>query len=212
MRYWKPMPPKGNPKVGIAVAAYLPRPEAREAAALECLVASLRAQTYPNWAAEVTHDGPYPHDHAALTFFDQWDAEPRVTVVEAAERKQQFGHPHRPAALQRLLDAGCDWVGLTNQDNYYAPVYLEWMLSEAQARNAELAYCDCVHSHKKWKPLACEVARGRIDLGGFLVRADLAAKIKFDKTTFAADWDWVSRLRKAAKKVAKVPGTLFVHN
>jgi len=213
MRFWKPRTVATGTKVGVAVAAYIPGGETREAASLACLVASLQSQTHPQWQAGVVHDGPYPHDPATLRFIDQWDRDARITVVETAERKQKFGHPHRAETIDHLLRVGCDWLLLTNQDNYYAPVFFEWMLSEAQTKKAKIVYCDCVHSHKQWAHLPAATRRGKIDLGSFLFHKDLAAKIKFDKTTFAADWDFFSRLLDAAGgKAAKVNATLFVHN
>ncbi len=209
MRYWKPR--KVAPaKVGVAVAAYLA--DARQAAGLECLVASLRAQTHPTWVAIVVHDGPGTLE-GMRTLKALGEVDPRVEVWETAERKQKFGHPHRQLAVDRLLAAGCDWVGLTNQDNYYVPVYLEAMVAAAQAKKVPLVYCDCVHSHKLWKPMTCRPARGQLDLGGFLAHRSLAEKIKFDQVGFAADADYFERLHKAAKaRVEKVASTLFVHN
>lgn len=212
MRFWKPQPIKGKPTVGIAVAAYLGGEDAnRNGPSLAVLVNSFKAQTYQTWKMLVVHDGPHVDDSSywasgATTLTN------RVNFITTPERKQQFGHPHRQKAIEELVESGCDWIGLTNQDNYYAPVYLEWMLSTAQEKDAAFVYCDCVHSHKMWKPLPGEVRRGHIDLGGFLVRRDVAEKIKFDKFTFAGDWDYISRVRTAAKKIAKVSASLFVHN
>lgn len=211
MRYWKARKLTGNPKVGIAVAAYAT--DDRHQAALKALVASFEAQTYGNWQLEVTHDGPYPHDHGTLKFFDQWDGEPRVSVVETPSWQGKFGHPHRQAAIERLLAAGCEWIGLTNQDNYYAPVYLEWMLHTGQSTGSDLVYCDFVHSHATWKPRVAQLRRGYIDLGCFLAHRRLVEQIRFDKFEFAGDWDYISRLNHAAKdRSAKVPAVLFTHN
>jgi hypothetical protein len=211
MRFWKPRKIAGTPKVGVAVAAYIGGDE-RLAASLEGLAASIRAQTYPHWCMLVVHDGPSDGLIGDRTLGRISLPEPRCLTHETVVRKQQFGHPHRQMAIDRLLELGCEWIGLTNQDNYYVPVYLEWMLATAQDKQAELVYCDAVHSHKQWKPLSGELRRGHIDLGGFLVHKRIAEKIKFDKFTFAGDWDYISRLKAATKKTCKVPGTLFIHN
>lgn len=137
----------------------------------------------------------------------------RIAVMEPVERKQNFGHPYRQLAINTLIANKCDWIGLTNDDNYYVPVYLEWMLAAAIERKASFVYCDTVHSHKMWKPLPGELRRGHIDLGSFLVHKDLAAKVKFDKFTFAGDWDYINRLKaSAAKRTTKVNASLFIHN
>ncbi len=213
MRFWKPRTVEGSPKVGIAVAAYLTNEDSREAAALRTLVASFQAQTYRNWELLIVHDGPYPHHYGMLEYFSQWDREPRVRTMETEKRLQDFGHHHRQAAITALLKDKCEWIGLTNQDNYYAPVYLEWLLSDAQRKKATFVYCNAVHSHKQWKPMTTDIRRGKIDLGCFLAHRSIVERIKFDKVNFAADWDFIQRLVVAAKtRVARVDATLFTHN
>jgi len=161
----------------------------------------------------IVHDGPYPHDHGTLQYFSQWDMEPRVKVVETEKRLQDHGHHHRQAAITALLKEQCDWICLTNQDNYYAPVFLEAMLFEAQRKKVPFAYCNCVHSHKQWKALSTDLRRGKIDLGCFIAHRSIVERIKFDKVTFSADWDFISRLIQASKsRVARLDATLFVHN
>jgi hypothetical protein len=161
MRYWKPRSIKGDPLVGIAIASYLNDDWERRHAALCCLLYSLLAQTYKNWLALVVHDGPTMRE-------PQLPSDPRILFETSATRVQQFGHPHREPALTTLRSRGADWLGLSNDDNYYTPVYFEWMVSAAQQHNAELVYCDAVHSHKQWRPLTAELQRGKIDLGHFL--------------------------------------------
>ena len=212
MRFWKSKKITGTPTVGIAVAAYMGDPfDHRLASAVRSLAAAIQAQTYTHWKLDITHDGPY--DRRFVNWVDQVDAnDGRVVVRETPERKQQFGHPHRQAAIDRLMASGCEWIGLTNQDNYYVPTYLEWMVAEAQAKKAQLVYCDFVSSHKMWKYVPTELRRGNVDLGGFLAHRSIVEKIKFDKFTFAGDWDYISRLRGAAKVVAKVNAVLYTHN
>lgn len=211
MRFWKPRSVQGLPTVGMAIASHLAT--LQQERGLECLVSSLAAQTYGNWKALVVHDGPVSPMRQP-TLKNLTAEEPvRVEVWETAERKQQFGHPHRQAAVERLIKMGCEWIGLTNQDNYYVPVYFEWMLSAAQAKKVPLVYCDMVHSHQQWKPMTTRPKRGQIDLGGFLAHKSLVERVRFDKFTFAGDGDYFERLLQAAKnRVEKVAATLFIHN
>lgn len=208
MRYWKPKAISRHTKIGIAVASYLCGEDRfRRVAALQCLVQSFRAQTYENWTMRIVHDGPLP-DIAHPIFNDS-----RVVFTTTPTRLAQFGHPHRQAALDELVnDRGAEWLGLTNDDNYYTPVYLEWLLAAATEKKALLAYCDAIHSHKLWKPLPGQLRRGHIDLGSFLLHYSLTEKVKFDKFTFAGDWDYINRLKQQTKKVAHVQANLFVHN
>lgn len=214
MRFWKSKLLPLCPKVGIAVAAYLGDDNGfsmRLHTALRGLVASFQGQTHHNWKMLVVHDGKAPWAEAQAVFRGL-ENDKRVSVDETETRKKEFGHPHRQAAIEHLLADGCDWIGLTNQDNWYAPTYLEWMLHDATTKKAEFVCCDFVSSHKMWKPVTTQLRRGGIDLGCFLAHRSVVEKVKFDKFTFAGDWDYISRLTSAAKRSVKVNATLFVHN
>ena len=210
MRYWKPKTIPANPKVGIAVASYL-LDDSRRRASLKCLLYALQAQTWVNWVCEITHDGP------GVEIGEFNDIDPRIKFMVTHERKGSHGHPHRQGALNRLMDQGCDWLLMTNDDNYYVPVFLEWLLSEAYTDvgdlSCDMVWCDMVHSHKLWQPLQTMLCRGRIDLGGFLVHRDVARKVPFDDHSFAGDWTYVERIcEQTMRTVRKVYATLFVHN
>ncbi len=211
MRQWKSKLariPAGN-RVGIAVASYV-NDDPRRWESLLALLQCFKAQTWTDWQMLVTHDGPIipPYDLSALT-----GAEKRLAFCTTAERLAKFGHPHRQHSSNLLVQAGCRWVVHTNDDNLYAPVFLEWMLYQAQTvKHCQMVYCDMISSHKQWKPLTVQLKRGHIDLGAVMVRDDLAAKAPFDQVTFAADSEWIDRLKRLTKGTAKVPGTLFMHN
>jgi hypothetical protein len=209
VRYWKTMAVPGKPVVGVAVAAYLP--DLRQLAALRCLVASLQAQTYGRWRCLVVHDGPCEEGLRAEA--RRLAEDKRVTFQETEKRVKQFGHPHRQKAIDHLLEAGCSWLGLTNGDNYYCPVYFEWMLSRALRTRSLFAYCDMVHSHKLWSPFKTEPRYRKLDLGAWLAAAEVVRKVKFNKSDFAADGDYINRLVEASqRRVVKVGATLYTHN
>lgn len=213
MRYWKPLlPPTLPDTVGIVVAAYLSPGDERLAAAARCLIESLRAQTWPKWRAVVVHDGPvHPSQQAAWERLAE-DPHHRVRLHVTADRRGEYGHPHRQKAL-RLVPAECNWIVHTNQDNYFVPTFLETMLSACLRSGALWSYCDMVHSHRLWKFLPCQVRRGRIDLSCVLVRRELAERCEFPTSGFTGDWTWISRLDAAAKgRREHVPSALVVHN
>lgn len=194
----------GRPLLGVGVASYLADP--RRVASLRCLVESWRAQTYDHWRMLITHDGPLP-EGVSVPFDD-----PRVSFSCSPIRLSKFGHPHRQGAIDSLK-ADCQWLVLTNDDNYYAPVFAQWLLSTAVAGRARMAYCNCVHSHKMWKPLVTEARRGKLDLGGLIVESRLAASVPFSDFSFSGDGTWIDGLvAKVSGKVVKVPASLFVHN
>lgn len=209
MRYWTPKPLTTGVRVGLGIATYLHGPDREHRQALlNATVACLRAQTHSAWSALIVHDGPL--DAKSRAFLGSLEC-PRVSCYASKERLQQFGHPHRQATI-RMLAPNCQWLGLTNDDNYYVPTYLEWLVSRGEETKADLVYTDMVHSHKAWKPISTSPKRGHLDLGGFLVRSEMARRVSFDNYGFAGDGDWINRLVSLTKKVQKVQATLFVHN
>lgn len=212
MRYWKQKHVKGEPTVGIGVAAYI-NGDKRRQAALKSLVASFQAQTYARWKLMIYHDGPLERGLEIGKIIDLSDH--RINWVETAERRQKFGHPWRQKAIDALCST-CHWLLLTNDDNWYAPVFLEWLLAVATNKpkpGCVFAYCDCVHSHKLWKNMITQPRYKHLDLGGFLVHSGIAKRVPFDKFEFNGDGDWINRLvKEAGQRVVKVSATLYVHN
>lgn len=216
MRYWKTRDIQENQRVGIGVATYVESEHSHRAALLRTLVACFRAQTWQNWKMVIMHDGPFLHNHGMLKFFtEEISSDPRVTVVETKERKKQFGHPWRQSALDALCGT-CQWVMLTNDDNYYAPVFLEWMLFTGVSTpkpGCDMVHCDMIHSHKHWRHMSTVPKYRQMDLGGFMVRSSVAKAVPFDRNEFNADGDWINRLAAKCKgRIQKVPAVLFVHN
>jgi glycosyltransferase involved in cell wall biosynthesis len=196
------------PTVSLVVTSYL-NDDARRLDALLCLLYSVRAQTYRHWEVVVVHDGPVadPKVRAEVGRLD--DPARPVRLIEPAARKGHFGHPYR------LLGAGHargDYVGLTNDDNYYAPVYFEWMVSAMQAKRARLAYCPMAHSHRQWAVIQPRPARGHVDVGNWLAAADLVKTTPWTDLGFAGDWTFFAAMLARGAKPVLVPGVLFVHN
>jgi hypothetical protein len=138
-----------------------------------------------------------------ITGFEQ------VRLVETAERKDAFGHPWKDCGIQ--LARG-DYLGITNDDNYYAPVYFEALLHVLTVQNVDLAYCDFVHSHKQWRFFEASPKKSKIDLGAWLVRSSAAKSTPWRDFGFAGDGTFVEDMMAKGLRAAKVPACLFVHN
>lgn len=214
MRFWKSKPVDGDPLVGAAVACYQPgNPHDRRAFALKALLASLGAQTYSRLRVEVTHDGP------ARTWLPELiagaaGASLPCALTYSAQRDGSHGHPHRQAAIERLLRQGAEWILLTNDDNYYVPVFLEALLSAGTRKpHPRVVYCDMLHSHRQWKLFTTRPKAGAIDLGCVLAHKEAVEKVRFDDHSFRGDGIWIEKLVRACRgRVAHVPLPLFVHN
>jgi glycosyltransferase involved in cell wall biosynthesis len=200
IRFWNRLEIPGNPKVSLGIAAYN-RPDQ-----LSCLIYSLKSQTYPNWEAVIMHDGPGPEVRTAVERID--DA--RVRFIETDERLGQYGHPHRSRAIS--LCTG-EFIGLSNDDNYYAPVYFEWMLYALTSADAMFAHCDMVHNYWRWCYFITQPRKNRCDLGSWIARANLVKATPWRDMDFAGDGTFIEDLvRQCRGKVVHVPGCLYVHN
>jgi hypothetical protein len=199
IRGWDPLPVPGRPLVSLAVAAY------GEPDELACLLYSLRCQTYDRWEAVVVHDGPGPAARDVVTRLN----DPRVRLVETPERKGQYGHPWRRLGIDACSG---DFMGLSNADNYYAPVYFEAMLSALVTQGADFAYSDMVHSYLRWGALRTRPEKGHLDLGAWVARAGLVKATEWWDLGFMGDGTFIEDLLEKARKVVHVPGCLFVHN
>lgn len=196
---WEPRAVPGNPKVSLAVAAY------RSPDSLCGLIYALRCQTYPNWEAIIVHDGPGAEVRAAVERI----GEPRVRLIETDERRGSYGHPWRRFGIEHCTG---DFIGLSNDDNYYAPTYFEWMLHQMAEEKADFAYCNMVHSHQQWAYFPTRPKRGCIDLGAWLGRRELVLATPWPGDDFNADGDFIEALARKARRVTHVEGCLFVHN
>jgi hypothetical protein len=213
MRYWKAKPIRGEPRLGIGVAAYW-NGDNRRVNAAQALIASFQAQTWSNWRMIITHDGPIEDTPWSLRLRNYIASDTRIQLVVSEKRVGSFGHTYRQRALSDLC-SNCHWICLTNDDNYYAPTFIEWLISAAQTAKpeAQLSYCDMIHSHQFWRFFNTAPKYKSLDLGGFIVNASVAKQVPFDKFTFNGDGDWLNRLTAKVKKaIVKVPAVLFVHN
>jgi len=199
IRGWTPLTVLGQPKLSIAVATFEQRAE------LATLLFSFVAQTYPHWEAVVVHDGPGPIARDVVALVN----DPRVRLIEAPERRADFGHSWRELGIDACTG---DYIGLTNGDNYYAPVYFEWMLHLLTAHAADLAYCDWVHSHTQYSVMRAGPAQRLIDLGCWIGAAGLVRSTPWRDRGFAGDGVYFESLVRNARSAVHLPRPLFVHN
>lgn len=204
MRFWTPRDFTERPKLTMLVASYL-GDEPRRFHTLRCLLASFSSQTYPNWEAVVVHDGPMQSWYREKL----GECDSRVRIEETPAKIGHFGHKYRHRYACGVTEG---WIGFTNDDNYYAPTYFEWMLAEGIAKKAEFVFCDMVHSHKQWRPFPTQPRYKKLDLGGFIAKKELVHRTPWTDFSFKGDGTYINALVANAKKTHKVGATLFVHN
>jgi hypothetical protein len=206
MRHWKSKVITPGSKVCISLVTY------NQTNCLASLIHSLKAQTFKDFKAYVLHDGPWSSE-AEEHYMGAVGNDSRFVKGNSPERENKFGHNLRQVGFDMGVADKCNWICTMNADCWYAPVYLEWMLGSAHENKSNFIYCNMVHSHRLWRPMKTDIRRGAIDAGSWIAHTDLVGDIKWDSHIFAADWDYISKLKCSPDfKPAKVEGFIFTHN
>jgi len=180
---------------------------------LEVSIGSFLLQTDPNWELLTVHDGIVPE---TVKTIESRYKDKRVKFTNTTKRNGKWGHINRKIYLSKIKPNKDDWVLLTNSDNYYCPEFVEQMMNVAKREKAGIVTCDCIHSHLHYRHHHSSLKIGGIDMGEFIVRADIAVKIGFNHTDFAADGMYAVECGKECEKqgllMHHIPLALFVHN
>ena len=170
------------------------------------IISSLICQKYTDWELLLIHDG--------TNDLSQYITDKRITYIKRA-REAKWGHPHRQWALEQIKQGKfeCEYVVITNADNYYCPAFLSSLLS-GFTNGQVAAYCDIVHSYTGWGVMQTRLQLGYLDCGGVVVRRDAAVAVGWKSFEHSSDWIYFSEIisRYGANKWVKVKGCLFVHN
>ncbi len=166
---------------------------------LRLFLLSFRRQRYENWEVVAVTDGP---NRAAAELVEELN-DPRIRLIETEKPLGLWGHPYRQLGLDACRG---QFIGMSNDDNYYVPGYLEQMIFALE--NADLATCYTVHSYFGWEMLSANA-----DLGCWLARASLVRQVPWKGVDLYSDRDYIAALEEVAKdRVAIVERPLFVHN
>jgi hypothetical protein len=160
---------------------------------------SMRRQRYDNWEVVAVTDGP---NQPAIEMLNQF-GDPRVRLLQTPEPRGHWGHPYRQIGLEACRG---EFIGMSNDDNYYVPGYLEQMMFAM--RNADLVFCTCVHSYKGWDSL-----RQSGDVGSWIARASLIRQMPWTGIDISADQHYFQALSNwPGTRVVEIDRPLFVHN
>ncbi len=169
---------------------------------LRAFILSMQRQRHENWECIVVTDGPNPGVRSEL---DQ-AGNPKVRLIETPKALGRWGHPYRQLGIDA---ARGEFIGLSNDDNYYVPGYFEQMIGAMQAENADLAACAMLHNYFRWDFNGIY----GYDVGAWLGRAELVKRVKWPTHgEFDSDNEYFDMLCKAARRVEIVKRALFVHN
>jgi len=180
---------------------------------LRILIDCFIIQTDQRWKLSVIYDGPVPKDVQKV--MDLYAKNDKIVFYRSKERLGNYGHPNRKQVLDRLPGDDDDYVLMTNDDNYYVPVYIESMLSKCN-NGVGIVSCNTVHSHFQYKVHESLLKCGRIDMGAFIVRYPIAKEVGFNHIDFAADGHYAEECAEACRlnrlQTIHIPKPLFIHN
>ncbi len=165
---------------------------------------AMLCQTYQSWKLYLVHDGP-----GEINLPD----DPRITFIQNETRVGNYGHSLRSEWLQKLAPL-CDYIIISNPDNYYAPVFLERALA-AMTPTSLAVFCDqMVHNYVGYGVLNCRLERGYIDCGQVMIRAKQAAEVGWNSMHPSSDWFYFQDIANkfGADKFISFAGCLFIHN
>ena len=179
---------------------------------LRTLIDCFLVQTDPRWNLHIVYDGPAPDIIQEIMGLYE---DNRINFYCSQKRNGCYGHPNRRKALEKLKGDDSDFVLLTNDDNYYVPVFVEQML-QAATRTVGIVSCNTVHSHFQYKVHESRLIENGIDMGAFIVRYPIAKNIGFKYDDFSADGKYAVECAEACRacrmEVVHIPKPYFVHN
>jgi len=184
---------------------------------LQTLINSFILQTDGRWVLHVVYDGAAPPHILEIIepFISGSRKDSRIHFYQSPERYQKYGHPNRRTMLQSIECHHNDFILMTNDDNYYVPRFVEFML-KAITFNTGLVYCDTVHSHMEYGYHVSQLAENFIDMGAFIVRSNIAKGTGFNHDHFSADGVYAEECMRTCErkrlKAVKINKPLFIHN
>lgn len=199
---------------------------------LPVLLQSLTRQQTDSYrfVVNLVHDGP--NDGSGLGSWDRTrDEFWRATVgwgdfcgsmskcLRTEDRTNNWGHSQRVLGLQYVTTP---YVHFTNGDNYYVPVFVEYMLRRLTAGDApDLVYCDALMNYSNingcgelpYNVMDVTPQQNRIDWCCFVARTEHVRQVGINTSNRDADGELVTGLMKLDNfQAVKVPFVGAVHN
>lgn len=186
------------------------------------LLHSLITQRINCWELFLVHDGPAYDSYkfiGSLNGIHEAYKE-KIHFIETEERRGDFGHPIRQEFMKKMLDGeiaeDCDWLVITNADNYHMPAFCDALLGPLKNPNKLVAsYCShMIHNYFGWTEMKCKLEVGNIDIAALMFRKEQACKIGWNHMHHSADWSFIDEVIKmyGPDTFYEVAGNLVVHN
>ena len=180
---------------------------------LRHMIDGMLLQTSREWILHIVYDGPPPE--SIIKVMSLYDDE-RITFTSTPQINGKYGHPNRRMMLQKVKADSDDYILITNEDNYHMPVFVEYFLNQTKVGGVGFVYCDTIHSYMHYDILKTKPIENLIDMGSFIVRADIAKMVGFNHDHLSADGRYAMQCKRMCRrrllKVLYIPKAIFVHN
>jgi hypothetical protein len=175
---------------------------------IHVLIHSWLCQTRHNWKLILIHDGPDARMEAEVLPYTQRHGNIRFLCTPV--RHDDYGYTLRQMGLE-MTDT--EFVMFTNDDNYYMPKFLEYMLRAIEAEELDLVVCNMIHSHRNpglyrqddYHLFESFPQLNYVDIGNFIVRTVPALSVGFAEKSYAADGIFIERLIERHHVVNLIP-------
>lgn len=179
---------------------------------LVTVLGSLMAQTSDRWRAHVVVDGSTEETIVRLKQIETFFNDERIQWTYLDKRHNDWGHTPRQIGVDKSTE---QWVVMTGDDNYYAPVFVEEVLKEVTPK-VHFLYTDMVHNwiSRQYYPIKTSLEFGKIDMGCYITKTKNAKQIRLKTDQEWADWYFVEDYLKQFPegKVKKIDKVIYVHN
>jgi glycosyltransferase involved in cell wall biosynthesis len=176
---------------------------------LMCIISSIRAQTKDAWKVHVVAD--CPPVGTLNKIMDYFKEDDRIKFTILNKRYNDFGDSPRNYGIEKATE---EWIVMTGEDNYYAPIFVEEILSLVDDKT-NFIYCNMILDHKKkiYVPVNTRIELGFIDTGCYAVKSNLAKEIKLEPQYVGyADWVFADKYTKKFGGIKHTKKMLYVHN
>ena len=197
--------------LSIVTVAYK-RPEM-----IQILLRSFVVQTSTDWTMHIIHDGPDAEIEGILAAFAaRW---PQHFTYEFTERRyNDYGHSLREMGIR---SATGEYLLITNDDNYYVPVFVEAVLRTFQKFGCDGVIMNMIHNEVNagyhigppYDLFETKPKLGWADIGCVVIRTDVAKQVGWRDKGHDGDGTYIEDASKTPGfRWAKIPQVMFVHN
>lgn len=177
---------------------------------LMCTINSIVAQRSDKWFIHVI--GDKPPEGSLDKIMDYFKGDERIRFTIFNDRFNDWGHTPRNYGLDEAKE---EWVIMTGEDNYYAPVFVDHFLNVVDDET-DFVYCDMIHNwtNFQYHYIKCKPIMNHIDIGNFMVRRNKLNGLRLKTKIEQADGIFVEEYLRnnPSGRIKYIEKPLYVHN